>query len=326
MPTLGWIEKLRAYSSKLRSAGPIALPIAFKWRFDSLFLPLESSQRTLYDTIHKLFWQELRSFPNLIKPKDFNSKIQWLKLFDQKPEIVTCTDKYLVRNFVEDRVGPDYLTKLYAVLDKPELILNLQISKDVVIKTNHDSGTVFLLKRENSHKFSKLVEPLKLALSKTYGHLNGEWAYAYIKPKILVEEYLDSEAEYPPADFKFHCVDGRVQWLQYIFERGINTKEVIVDPLGKAQNIHFDHHLIHVNEFQIPENWDELIRVAEELSRGFKYVRVDLYNVAGRIVFGEMTFFPLMGCYPGQGQKKLGKLLNFSLNPFDPYESSSNQL
>ena len=120
---------------------------------------------------------------------------------------------------------------------------------------------------------------------------------------MLVEELINSDRRSPPPDYKFHCVDGKVRWLQYIFDRGCDTKEVIVLPDGSITDIHFDHNMRHVEEFDIPSQWDQMKQIAERLSNPFKYVRVDMYLSNDTILVGELTFFPLMGCYKGEGQK-----------------------
>ena len=142
--------------------------------------------------------------------------------------------------------------------------------------------------------------------------MDGEWAYSYIVPKVFVEEFIDPDSPTPPPDFKFHCVSGKVRWLQFIFDRGDETKEVIVNADGSVASTHFDHNMLHRTEFKLPSNWYEMITVVERLASGWKYVRVDIYSCPdGSIYVGELTFFPLMGCYKGEGQKELGKHLDF---------------
>lgn len=282
-----------------------------KWTSDSKELPLTPDHWELYVIIHKLCLKELGEFPNLVNCRDFNDRIQWLKLFDQDEEVIQCSDKVLVRSFVQERIGNHVLVDLYQVRDHFDQIDFETLPNSFVIKTNHDSGTVILVRDKS--QFDRIVarEKIEFSLRQTYGWSNGEWAYSYVRPKVLVEEFIEPESEKPPADYKFHCVDGKVAWLQYIYDRGSNTKECIVDIEGNVTMMHFDHNMQHSKDFEKPSLWNELLKCAELASKGRKYVRVDLFASGSKIYLGEMTFFPLMGCYRSLDQKKLGMKLNF---------------
>lgn len=290
-----------------------------KWVADSKLLPLTAEHWELYVIIHKLCLKELGEFPNLVHCRDFNDRIQWLKLFDQDEEIVRCSDKILVRDYVRDRVGEHVLVDIYQVHDHFDEIDFDALPNSFVIKTNHDSGTVILVRDKASLDKSATRERIENSLNQPYGWSNGEWAYSYIRPKILIEEYINPESDRPPPDYKFHCVNGEVAWLQYIFDRGVKTKECIVDVNGDATSEHFDHNMLHSENFTKPENWSDLLRCARKLAKIFKYVRVDLFESDGRVFVGELTFYPLMGCYKTDGQRRLGQLLDFDRASYKPY-------
>lgn len=289
----------------------LPLRIELKWRQDKRQLPLNSEHYELYLIIHRLCWQELGEFPNLIDCRDFNDKIQWLKLFDQRPETVICTDKILMRDYVRERVGEEHLVKLYQVHDHFSQINFDLLPNSFVIKTNHDSGTVIQVWEKKNIDFNFIQKQITKSLQKTYGWEKGEWAYAFVRPKVFVEELLSVQKNLSPPDYKFHCANGKIQWLQYIYDRGRSTKECIVTPSGTVIPIHFDHNMEHKESFKIPDKWDEMKSIVEKIADGFKYIRVDCYLVGEKIYIGELTFFPLMGCYKGQGQKILGEYLDF---------------
>lgn len=295
------------------------LKILIKWFNDYLYLPLTRHHWELYYIIHRLCWRELHDFPNLVDCRDFNDRIQWLKLFDQDREIIRCSDKILVRDYVRERVGEAYLVELYQVHNHFDEIDFDTLPNSFVIKTNHDSGTVILVRDKSQFNRSAAKEKIEQSLKSFYGWQNGEWAYSYIKPKVFVEQYIDPLSTSPPPDYKFHCVNGQVKWLQYIFDRGQNTKECIVDINGNATKDHFDQNMQHSEKFSKTVNWDNLLFCASKLSIGFKYVRVDLFENNGHIFVGELTFYPLMGCYKTEGQKKLGQLLDFNRKTFKPF-------
>lgn len=298
---------------------PLLQTIKKKWAADSKLLPLTAEHWGLYVTIHKLCLKELGEFPNLVDCRDFNDRIQWLKLFDQDEEIVRCSDKILVRDYVRERVGEHFLTNLFQVHDHFDEIDFGTLPNSFVIKTNHDSGTVILVRDKASLDKSAARERIENSLGQPYGWNNGEWAYSYIQPKILIEEYINPESDVPPPDYKFHCVNGEVAWLQYIFDRGFKTKECIVDVNGDATSEHFDQNMLHSEKFTKPENWSDLLRCARELAKNFKYLRVDLFESDGRVFVGELTFYPLMGCYKTDGQRRLGQLLDFDRASYKPY-------
>ena len=287
--------------------------IFIKWLKDKRTLPLEKERYDMYVQLHATYFFTLFSFPDLSSPSDYNEKIQWLKLFDERSVQTQCCDKVLMRDYVKNHVGEGYLPKIYQVAASYDGLDFDALPKSFVLKTNHDSGSVYLVKDKALVSDLGLRDKIDSSLKSKFGFKTGEWPYLDIPPKIFAEEYLDAGGFARPADFKFHCVDGKVKWLQYIYDRGANTKEVIVDRAGNVMKVHFSENMMSCNEFKRPECWSEMITVSEELSKAFKYVRIDLYFVSNKIYVGEMTYFPMYGCYKGEGQKELGKLLDFDL-------------
>ncbi len=299
----------------------LELGIHLKWPADARFLPLTNDHKDLYWIIHRLCHRELNRLPSLRNCNDFNDHIQWLKLFDQDREIIRCCDKIRLRERVAERVGKEYLATLYQVADQFSGINTSSLPSEFVIKTNHDSGTVLVFQNREMLDDEKVKQRFDEALKRPYGWNNGEWAYSYVKPKIFVEEFLnDGMGSGPPPDYKFHCVNGEIRWMQFVFDRGSHIKECIVDPDGAPMGLHLSQRMTPVNEFTKPLNWSDLCRVAEAMATGFKYVRVDLYNLSPqRIVCGELTFYPWMGCYKTEGQKILGRLMDFERKTVKPF-------
>jgi hypothetical protein len=309
---------LRHAGSKAQR-GLLARRIALKWFQDKRDLPLTADHRELYNVIHRLCWRELGEFPNLINCRDFNDKIQWLKLFDQSEEIIRCSDKVLVRDYIRERVGEQYLVKLYQVHDHFSQIDFDVLPNSFVLKTNHDSGTVILV-RDKSELNCKAIEPrIEEALKRPYGWENGEWAYSYIVPQVLVEEHINPLTKSPPPDYKFQCVNGVVKFCRYTYDRGFVTKEIVVDRCGSDFGFIIDENFKRGSGFVLPKSWNKMVEIAEHLSEGFKCVRVDLYSCCEKIFVGELTFYPMAGHYKGEGQKKFGKYLDFDQRTFKPF-------
>lgn len=257
------------------------------------------------------YMKRLGYFPHLVDCRDFNDKIQWLKLFDQDVEIIRCSDKLLVREYVKERVGEKYLTEVYQIRKSFDAINFETLPKSFVIKTNHDSGSVALVRDKLKMDYKQLQKRFTYSLKRLYGWENGEWAYAFIQPKVFVEELINPDSNQPPADYKFYCIDGKVKFMHYIYDRHSEPKEQIVDRHGNDLNTELFPTFKLGKDFKKPADWEEMISIAEKLGTGFKCVRIDMFNANGRIIVGEMTFWPQAGCYRGAGQKKLGKYLDF---------------
>jgi hypothetical protein len=292
--------------------------ISLKWLHDKRHLPLTPEHWVLYHIIHRNYWQELGRFPDLINCRDFNDKIQWLKLFDQSEEIVRCADKILVRDHIRERVGDQYLVKLFQVHNHFCEIDFDALPNEFVIKTNNDSGTVILVRDKSKLDHQAAAKRVEAALEGCWGWGGGEWQYSYIKPKVLVEELLEPHNQNPPPDYKFYCIDGVVKFCHYIYDRGPDAKEQTIDAEGNDLATELYPHFKLGTDFRKPALWSEMVRVAQELGRGFKCVRVDLYCTGDRIYAGEMTFTPMAGVYKGKGQKRLGKLLDFERSTYKP--------
>jgi len=311
------LRLIRRTRARLKSA-KVAAGIALKWRRDKQRLPLTPAHRELYGIIHRLTWRKLGRFPDLVDCRDFNDRIQWLKLFDQSEEIIRCSDKVLVRDYVRERVGDRYLVKLYQVSERFSGIDFAALPQAFAIKTNHDSGTVMLVRDKAKLNLAQAEQRIEDALGRTYGWSNGEWAYSCVAPRVLVEEMLEPLGDTPPADYKFYCVEGRVKFCHFIYDRGADTKEQIVDPAGNDLATELYPSFKLGTGFSKPALWQEMLTVAERLGEGFKCVRVDMYCSEGRIYVGELTFWPMAGVYEGDGQAVLGTLLDFDRTTVKP--------
>ncbi len=311
-------SKLKRNFPKWKAQKILAFRIYLKWLRDKRQLPLTSEHWEIYVICHRSMWKVLQSFPNLVNPQDFNDHIQWLKLFDQVEEKTRCCDKIEVRKYIREKVGDKYLVELYQTCERFDEIDFNRLPEAFVIKTNHDSGTSILVRNKANLDIPAARERIELSLQRIYGWDDAEWMYAFVRPRILVEKLLDSHSNVPPADFRFHCVEGAVRWMQndipVPFQK--QMKEVTVDPSGKPMRVHFSSHKIYCEDFVKPKQWDEMIGLAEILSAGWKYVRVDMFISEGKIYCGELTFTPYRGMYLGDGQKAMGALLDFDRKTF----------
>ncbi len=290
-----------------------------KWECDRKLLPLDEPAREMYEIIHWHCLRELGRFPDLVESPSLNDRINWTKLFDQDEEIVRCCDKVLVRDFVRERIGESYLLDLYQVRDCFHDIDREALPESFVIKTNHASGTVIFITDKKAADWSIAEEVIRKSLAKPYGWENGEWAYAFVKPKVFVEKLICPESSTGAADYKFYCADGKVKFCQYIYNRGLSGREQLIDVEGRDLGMNLCQDYLRGTSFKKPTRWNEMKEISEKLSRGFKHVRVDLYYWNDCVYFGEMTFWPMAGAFRSAAQKKMASYLDFDRSTFKPF-------
>lgn len=262
---------------------------------------------SLEDRINALCRNRLGRLPNLVNPRGYNDVIQWLKLYDQTPEHVIACDKYAVREWVAERVGEGVLNRLLYVADEP-----LEgVPTPYMLKATHDSGSTYKIRQEAD--LVEAIPKLREKLGRVYGAHKGEWAYSFVKPRVIAEELMPE----PVIDYKFHCTHGKVRWVQVIWDRDSGQpKEAIFLPDGTLTDLHMDHKMVHAPETSVypgDKAWSELTEVAEKLAEGWRYVRVDLYYVMG-VKFGELTFWPLSGSYKTDDEPTFGRMLEIDLS------------
>jgi hypothetical protein len=261
----------------------------------------------LRQTIDALCLARLGRRLDLENPRSYNEVINWCKIHDQtKGHIIAC-DKLAVRDVVAATVGPKYLLPVF---ESAERFDDLTYRAPCIAKVNHDSGTTIPVRNELD--WMKAKERITLSLGRSYGVRKAEWAYAGIKPRCFTERLMP----HPVVDYKFHCVAGQIRWVQIISERGTGSPvEAITDPAGRHLPLHLDHDMRHAErQPYIPPTWNEMCEVAKELSRPWRYVRVDLYSSLGRVYFGEMTFWPKAGCYKTKDEPAFGAMLDIDMS------------
>lgn len=247
-------------------------------------------------------------------PKTFNEKLQWLKLYDRRPEYTRMVDKYLVRDYIAERMGEQYLIPLLGVWDRPEDVPFETLPEQFVIKCNHNSGLgMYICKDKARLNPSEVRRELDLGLRQDYYLTGREWPYKNVPRKILAEQYLESDAG-GLTDYKIHCFHGTPKFI--LVCRSRFSAEGLTDDFYTPQWEHMDLRRPGVpngtTPVPRPEKLEEMLTFAKELSRDIPFLRVDLYLVEGRIYFSELTFFPASGFEPyepEQWDERLGELL-----------------
>lgn len=235
---------------------------------------------------------------NLKAPKTYNEKLQWLKLYDRKPEYTQLVDKYAVKDYVARKIGPEYVIPTLGVWDRVEDIDFDALPDRFVLKCTHDSGGLVICKDKTKLDVEAAKRKLQEALASKFYYLGREWPYKDVKPRILAETYMEDTESGELSDYKFFCFHGEAKAVRVDTERG--TGDVKMDFFDRDLN-HMPFIRNHRNADvmpKIPDNFSEMLALAEKLSQEFYHMRVDLYSVNGKIYFGEMTFFSANGMAP----------------------------
>lgn len=222
----------------------------------------------------------------------YSEKMQWEKLFDHDPRKITLSDKYLVRKWVAETIGDAFLIPLVGVWNDVSEIDFSMLPNSFVLKTNCSSGDVIIVRDRDSLSKSTLAgykAKLNYYMNMKFGYNTCELHYNDIKPKIIAEALIDS-GKVDLQDYKFICFDGKAYYCWVDTDRYHGHKRNVYDMNWKLQEWHQYNYSISKEEIPKPDNFEEMVRIAERLAAGFSHVRVDLYNVNGKIYFGEMTF------------------------------------
>ena len=245
--------------------------------------------------IRYLFIKRLGYIPNLKNPRTYNEKIQWLKLnnFIHDQKVAERSDKYLVRDFIEEKGYGECLIKLFGVWDQPDDIQWEILPNRFILKLSNGSGPDYRWFVKDKSRFDKtqFSNQAKKKLKAGYGYWKGEFQYGKIPVKIIAEEYL-LDGEKPIKDYKFYCFHGQVVFFS------VEIGKLTGNHRREYYNKHWKKHPIAFRTdppspdppFEQPDNFKHMIKIAEELSHGYPHIRVDLYNIKGEIYFGELTY------------------------------------
>lgn len=261
------------------------------------FIKMDSFNEEEYIKVY--FRLAMGKIPNLRNPQTFSEKLQWLKLYDRRPEYTMMVDKYAVKEYVSKTIGGQYVIPALGVWDKPESIDFAKLPNQFVLKCNHDSGGLVICKDKSMLDIKETCEKINKSLKRNLFYGTREWPYKNVKPVVFAEEY--KEDKYGELrDYKFFCFNGKVRAMFIATDRqkqGEDTKFDFYDE-------HFNHLPFtngHPNAIPTPEkpaNFELMKKLAEKLSVGIPHVRVDFYEVDDNVFFGELTFFHWGGIKP----------------------------
>lgn len=270
------------------------------------------------ETMSKIYYKiVLNKKLDLKNPKTFNEKLQWYKLnyFPYNPLVIQCTDKYLVREYVEKKGLGKYLTNLLGVWNNAKEIDWDKLPDKFMLKCNHGCAYNILCSNKKDLDKKNVTKQLNKWLKEDFGAFNIEIHYSKIKKhKIICEEYLGEVI----TDYKFYCFNGVPEFF-YVSNDLIHDRQAQIGFFNidgsKLPLVREDYK--NINEIVLPEFYDEMLEAAKVLCSDFQFVRVDFFIANNRFYFAELTFTPsaaMMPLNPEEYDYKWGELLDIKKN------------
>ena len=259
---------------------------------------------------------------DLNHPKTFTEKIQWLKLYNRRPEYTLMVDKYAVKKYVADIIGEKYIIPTLGVWDKPEDIDWDALPNAFVLKTTHGggSGGVVICKDKKTFDRNKAILTLRDSMNSDIYRSLREWPYKDVKKRVLAEKYMApkdmvNNPIYDLSDYKFFCFNGEPKYCQVIRDRHSKESIDFYDMNWRHQEFVGLNPIASngINPVPRPLLLDDMICICHKLSENMKFVRIDMYVIDNRIYFGEITFYPArgMGLFnPDKWNEELGNLIS----------------
>ena len=233
---------------------------------------------------------------DLINPVTFGAKLQWLKLFYRDPDIPRCSDKYELKNYLAERGFGEHCIETIGIYNSANEIDFDSLPQQFAAKATHGSGWNLICKDKSSLNWKNSVRLMNSWLKLNLYVFGREWNYKEIQPRIIVEKFLSHE---PLYDYKYLCFQGEPKILQLNNDfNGVHYVDFYDISTWKHLPFTHDKYIKSDRNMKKPEQFDEMLQLAREISKPFPFVRVDFYSFDGMILVGELTFFPSGGLLP----------------------------
>ncbi len=267
-----------------------------KYRFIALAEHEYYNSLTDEEYIKRMFKARMGYYPDLSAPQTFNEKLQWLKLYDHNPIYIQMVDKIEAKKVASEVIGEQHIIPTLGVWDHFEDIDFNALPKEFVLKCSHDSGGIVICKDRDHLDYQMAKKKINKSLSYNFYWQGREWPYKNVKPRVLAETYISDSKTNEIKDYKFMCFNGVVKCCFVCSER-FSADGLRVTFFDRDWNImpFTRHYPKSEKELPKPNNYEQMIIMAEKMSKGIPFVRVDLYDANGTIYFGEYTFYPGSG-------------------------------
>ena len=233
---------------------------------------------------------------NLKDPKTFNEKLQWLKLNYYGKKEAHLVDKVKVKEYIDEILGGGYTIPTIGVWDSANDVPFESLPNEYVLKCNHDSGSIHFHRKNAPINRAKAIKELNKVVKTNYYWTGRETPYRYVQPKVFAEQMLRCDAMGDIRDYKFFCFNGEPKVFKIDFDRFDSHKAHYYDIDGNLLPFGLRETYPSENiKLEIPKNLPEMVAIARKIANGLPFARVDLYNIDGKILFGEITLFPTSG-------------------------------
>ena len=249
---------------------------------------------------------------DLKNPNNFDEKLQWLKLYDRKPEYTIMADKYEVRKYVEEKLGESYLIPLLGVWDSVDDIDFSMLPEQYVLQCTHDSGSVLICKEKNTFDIQSAKQKLEKTLRTNYFYPSREWPYKNIHPRIIAEKYMTDESHVELKDYKIYTFGGEPYLIQVDFGRFVEHKRNLYTTDWQYIDEEIEYPKDPSVQIEKPESLGEMLECSRKLAEGTVSLRTDFYSINDRIYFGEITFYQEAGFAHFSSEefsRKLGEMI-----------------
>lgn len=255
---------------------------------------------------------------NLKSPVKYNEKLQWLKLNERLPVYSEMVDKYTAKKYVAEKIGEEYVIPTYGVWDFFEDINFDELPNSFVLKCTHDSAGIAICKNKSNFDITSVEKKISNCLSRNFYYSGREWPYKNVKPRIIAEKYMEDDSLHELRDYKFMTFNGKPKIMHLVSNRQNTTEETYGD-FFDMDFCHLDLTMGHPNAPKLPDlpcNFEKMKEFATILAEGTIHLRVDFYEVNGKLFFGELTFYQDSGfanIKPEKWNKVLGEWITLPM-------------
>lgn len=248
------------------------------------------------------YFSHFRHFANLKKPTTYNEKLNWLKLYDRNPLYTKIVDKYEVKEYIAEKIGEEYVIPTLGVWDHFDDIDFDALPDQFVLKCTHDSEGLVICKDKSKLDLKAAKKKIEAALKLNFYYIGREWPYKNVKPRIIAEQYMEDHVDGELRDYKFFCFDGEPKAMFVASDRAINATKFDYFDL-EYNHLDIKQHYPNAGKVRKPVTFEKMIEFSKVLSKGMPHVRVDFYEVDGKLYFGELTLYHFSGFMPFQPAK-----------------------
>jgi len=290
------------------------------WRVFYHFNYCKISHLLSDESMTKLLFRARVGYPlNLKNPATFNEKLQWLKLYDRKPQYTRMVDKYEVRKYIKEKIGEEYLIPLLGTWNSFEEINFEELPNQFVLKCTHDSGGIVICKDKIQFDVVDAEKRIKEALKDDFYLMGREWPYKDVPRRIIAEKYMDEangdKLNRGIKDYRIYCFGGEPK-LIYAYQ-SVESVHGEKPEIASCDifNLNWEIQPFHQKSLNAsvlpsaPRNLEKMINISRCLSEETTFLRVDFYEVDEKIYVGELTFYPgggFLPFYPEEWDYKLG--------------------